>query len=365
LLLSEVVYYKAIILKKEKDWPAVRDEVKSVKPVKREARRGGFISEVTVTLVAAGLALLMAVAPAVAQPVQDSLMSKEEQARSLEREISSLEARLAGVQHDPVSIARRLSEIERLILECYVEIDTAEAEVVSARQTLNNRFRALYVTGREDTLVRLLNSRNVTDFLVWSEYVMDIASMETDSFKALKEKRTHLRDCQQKLEAFRKEQARLNETADTAAIEAQIAQKKNALADVNATLIAMQLPGTYTPAPETFNPGRVYARPDDNGFNRSGQMFSGYSSWYGGNSQGKPTASGEVFDQYAFACAHRTLPFGTYLRVTFLGRSVIVKVNDRGPLVKGRILDLSRGAAEAIGLSGVQWVDCEIVVPQS
>ena len=51
--------------------------------------------------------------------------------------------------------------------------------------------------------------------------------------------------------------------------------------------------------------------------------------------------------------------------MTFRGRSAIVKVNDRGPFVKGRILDLSRGAAESIGLTGVQWVDCELVVPKS
>lgn len=319
-----------------------------------------------IALLIVAACLLPAMAPAAgAQTVQDSLMSKEEQARALEKDIAGLEARLAAMQHDAVSIARRFAEIERRILECYMEIDAAQAEVEAARQVLNGRFRSLYVAGRTDPLIRLLESTNVTDFLVWSESMMSVASMETASFQALKEKRSRLRECQQKLEAFKKEQAQLTETADTLAIEAQIAAKKNELADINASLITMQLPGSYTPAPQVFSPGRVYTRPDENGFTRSGQMFSGYSSWYGAASHGKPTASGEVFDQYAFTCAHKTLPFGTYLRVTFLGRSVIVKVNDRGPMVKGRMLDLSRGAAEAIGLKGVQWVDCEIVFPRS
>jgi len=77
----------------------------------------------------------------------------------------------------------------------------------------------------------------------------------------------------------------------------------------------------------------------------------GESSWYGGNGDGfagKPTASGEIFDPAAYTCAHRTLPLGTYLEVENQanGRRVVVKVNDRGPFAKGRILDLSRQAAK-------------------
>lgn len=86
---------------------------------------------------------------------------------------------------------------------------------------------------------------------------------------------------------------------------------------------------------------------------------------YGDDFDGRPTASGEIFDQYAFTCAHKTLPFGTWLLISFRGRSVVVKVNDRGPAAAGRMLDLSKGAADAIGLTGVQWVDCELVVPRS
>jgi rare lipoprotein A len=319
--------------------------------------------------VAAGVAVAVLLAvlalPSSAQTVQDSLMQAQEQARSLERDIGSLEARLAQVQQDTVSIARRLSEVEKRILDCYAEIDGTEREVEAARDSLNGRLRALYIQGRQDPLISLMSSTNVSDFLFWYQCVTDVASMEAGSFKALRQKRNHLMDVQKQLQEFKNEQAKLNETADTAAIQAQIAAKKDQLADINASLIAMQLPATYTPAPETFNPTRVYEKPDENGFTRTGQMFSGYSSWYGAEFHGKPTASGEVFDQYAYTCAHKTLPFGTYLRVTFLGRSVIVKVNDRGPSVKGRVLDLSRGAADAIGLTGVQWVDCEIVVPRS
>ena len=83
----------------------------------------------------------------------------------------------------------------------------------------------------------------------------------------------------------------------------------------------------------------------------SGRSFSGMASFYG-NESGSKTASGQRFNQNAMTAAHRTLPFGTKLRVTHGGQSVIVTINDRGPFVRGRVLDLSTGAARAIGLTG-------------
>ena len=75
------------------------------------------------------------------------------------------------------------------------------------------------------------------------------------------------------------------------------------------------------------------------------------------------TASGQRFNQEAMTCAHRSLPFGTKLRVTHGGQSVVVTVNDRGPFVRGRVLDLSTGAARAIGLTGagVGRVTAEVI----
>lgn len=73
----------------------------------------------------------------------------------------------------------------------------------------------------------------------------------------------------------------------------------------------------------------------------------GWASYYGPEFHGEPTASGERFDMYELTAAHTTLPFGTRIKVTNLenGRSVIVRVNDRGPFMEGRVLDLSYGAA--------------------
>jgi len=83
----------------------------------------------------------------------------------------------------------------------------------------------------------------------------------------------------------------------------------------------------------------------------SGRTFSGKASYYGSES-GSRTASGQRFNQNAMTAAHRTLPFGTRVKVTHGGRSVVVTINDRGPFIRGRVLDLSKGAARAIGLTG-------------
>jgi len=94
-------------------------------------------------------------------------------------------------------------------------------------------------------------------------------------------------------------------------------------------------------------------------------METGLASWYGPKFHGKLTASGEVFNQEKFTAAHRTLPWGSRVKVTNLdnGKSVDVRINDRGPFGKGRIIDVSRAAARALGMVGrgittvqVEWL---------
>lgn len=92
-----------------------------------------------------------------------------------------------------------------------------------------------------------------------------------------------------------------------------------------------------TPSPQPVR-GKVYRE-------------TGIASWYGRDFHGRKTASGEIFDMYGISAAHRTLPLGTVIRVTNLenSRSIKVRVNDRGPYAKNRVLDLSYGAAKELG----------------
>ena len=99
---------------------------------------------------------------------------------------------------------------------------------------------------------------------------------------------------------------------------------------------------------------------------RVAKTLSGPASWYGGKFHGRRTANGERFDMNEMTAAHRSLPFGTRVRVTNErnGRSVVVRINDRGPFVGNRIIDLSRGAAAAVGMvnTGVAPVRVEVLM---
>jgi rare lipoprotein A len=116
-------------------------------------------------------------------------------------------------------------------------------------------------------------------------------------------------------------------------------------------------PGTHKPKPATKSTHQKRNRP----------YQVGTASWYGSYFHGKETASGEAFNMYDLTAAHPTLPLGTYVRVTNMrnGRAVVVRVNDRGPVVEGRIIDLSYGAARVLNLEhqGIQQVRLDLVPP--
>ena len=96
-----------------------------------------------------------------------------------------------------------------------------------------------------------------------------------------------------------------------------------------------------------------------------GTKFHGVASFYGDEFNGRQTSNGEIFDMYGLTCAHRTLPFNTWLEVKNLAndRTVIVRVNDRGPFKDGRILDLSYGAARELHMldAGIQEVEITVI----
>ena len=95
-----------------------------------------------------------------------------------------------------------------------------------------------------------------------------------------------------------------------------------------------------------------------------GKAQKGIASWYGSDFHGKLTSNREIYNMHAMTAAHKTLPFGTFVRVTNLnnGKSAVVRINDRGPFVKGRIIDLSYAAAKKIGMAQTGIAPVKIVV---
>ena len=121
-------------------------------------------------------------------------------------------------------------------------------------------------------------------------------------------------------------------------------------------------PSSDTPQTVLVQPAAKAVRPTSRAKARHWYQV-GVASWYGQQFQGRQTAAGERFDMNTLTCAHPTLPMGTWLRVTNLRnrQTTFVRVNDRGPVVDGRIVDLSYAAARAVGLVGLGKVKLEAV----
>lgn len=140
-----------------------------------------------------------------------------------------------------------------------------------------------------------------------------------------------------------------------------------ALAVLVASLGAAQGPNNSEATPAPTNTAQTKPKVS-NRTGKPGAYQVGTASWYGEYFDGKPTASGEDYDMYDMTAAHPTLPLGSYVRVTNLrnGKAVIVRVNDRGPVVPDRIIDLSYGAAQALQFKekGLQRVRLDVVKPR-
>lgn len=129
--------------------------------------------------------------------------------------------------------------------------------------------------------------------------------------------------------------------------------------------IESPVPAVETPAPAAAD------APVDQKYQLTGEaareLERGHASWYGAQFHGRRTASGENYDKYALTAAHKTLPFGTIVRVRSLalGREVDVRINDRGPFSPGRVIDVSQAAAEALGLMGAGVAEVSLNVADS
>ncbi len=108
----------------------------------------------------------------------------------------------------------------------------------------------------------------------------------------------------------------------------------------------------------------VRESPSGAGSYAKGQTEEGVASWYGGKFHGRKTANGEIYNKHEMTAAHKTLPFGTIVEVTNKnnGRTVRLRINDRGPFIKGRIIDVSQKAAEKLEMIGSGIAPCLVEI---
>ncbi len=160
------------------------------------------------------------------------------------------------------------------------------------------------------------------------------------------------------------------DTAQATEVQALLAQQRTLLDDVSATVTLALTPAQSRRSQRAAaDQAPVVALLEaagsgiPRGYARSGTTISGTASWYGPGFVGRPTASGAPYDPERPTCAHKTLPLGTVLHVSANGLETNCLVNDRGPFVGDRVLDMSRGGSRDLGYSGLAEVVIEVLLP--
>ena len=326
-------------------------------------------------VIAASLAALILLYPAALATADGDRETLEAEADRLTYEILELKARQRAAQDERDALFAELERLGADITSTETELEELASELAECQEAYDESLRAMYKRGDVSELEVFLDAREFEE--VWEDtaYFERILQSEVDTLERLKSKLAQLELRERDLRDKKAKRQRISQALDSELTEQRIGELEARLSDVNARLRALSGGGgeRVQPAPDppawtVPEPGellhRIPSQPPLSDFERTGMVYSGYTTSYGADFHGSPTASGVIFNMYDFTCAHRTLPFGTWLLVTFQDRQTIVQVNDRGPFVPGRVLDLSFGAARSIGLDGVQWAEFEILIPR-
>lgn len=304
----------------------------------------------TVLTLSVGAAVLATAAPAAAAP---SLVQLQGQRLALIRRIAQATDRLALARVDVAVAQRRQLKADR-------QLDTLRRRY--ARWAVDTYVDAVDSSDRDR-----LRRRSWTDVVSAADRAVVLRYRLA---KATVDDRTA--DAQRAADDALRSRTRLEELRRT--LERTIADRREARAENDTAL-----PAPAGPAPVRYGAARFTSFQNDvmaqfpfgpvsifpEGLVPTGQTVDGIASWYGPGFDGRLTASGAIFDQEGYTVASRTLPLGTILLVSRGERSVLVLVNDRGPYVTGRVLDLSKGAARALDTisAGIANVHAEVLVP--
>ncbi len=300
-----------------------------------------------------------------------------------------LEAEITALDDDNRALDARIAVTTERLVEQQGKVDQADRKLAEAEARYSRRLVAVYKRGSFDPLTVLLTSDSISDLVARAAVLTRIAEGDSRIVSDLnlaaadaRYQQTVLADLQVQDRTLRKAQKDRIETltrllAEQDALVAQLTvQARDALLQArrftaetrqqwrgSSIPIGAQIPRAT--ATVDSRPGVTYTVSAymPRSYTSTGQTFSAVSSWYGPGFNGRGTASGQVFNEDDLTCASRTLPFGTVLALTRGDRHVIVYVNDRGPYIAGRDLDLSKAAAQALGFGGVATVQAEVVLP--
>jgi rare lipoprotein A (peptidoglycan hydrolase) len=320
-------------------------------------------------------------------------VSSADELSDARREQQAAEAELEAIAGDFDALADRYARVQARadltaarLVDAYLQEGLLQAEAARSRALLDGRADAIYRAGPAAFVDVLLASSGPGDWLTRekmlegaldqgvAEATVAVAALEDarDLFREIERDRTELVRLQQELTEIRTmlEIQLAGAEADAHAAGERVAalvEQRRELRDSadleqhyqNLTAVD----GALAKLLEMLGPtgGRGCQIPPD--LEPTGQGFTGEASFYGEEFAGNPTAIGHIFNPALFTAAHRTLPLPSFLHVRYGSRCATVVVNDRGPYVDGRVLDLSEGSAKYLGLPGVGDVRAEILRP--
>lgn len=329
----------------------------------------------TVAVVVAGAA----VQPAVATDLE----SLRNRAQKIADQVTALEHRLAGLGEREGKLNDEIEAVSREIGVLEEEIDDAQTSYDAALEDYAAKAVELYKAGPMNQLALLLSADDLSDLYAIDlatsvstreaeealEELLAIRDAAVRAQERVEERKQKLITAQAKVTTIKTEMARTVSTrrATLKALTEEL-RKLEAEARRQAASLAGapgSFPGSVSLADESLLDLLRPTGPSDGipkEFVGTGVTFEGIASWYGPGFEGNPTANGDTFDPNLYTAASKELPLGSWLYVEHEGRGVVVYVNDRGPYVEGRILDLSRAAAFAIGIDGIGWIEAEILI---
>lgn len=319
-----------------------------------------------------------------------TIQSKKKEIKNLQDELLKLQDEIHQTGEAKIALETRLEVVKNRIAESRFKLVRLKKALEEQETITSSRLRALYKKGSWGYIEVLLRANSFYDFLSRLIFISRLHEQDEEIWQEIDEKREEIEQLAAQLEEEERARSyllRAYERSLAELLDKQTRLKemiKNANEELK-TLIALEearyKQGRKAAAKNSYL-GEVKsaeARVEPDGFTyitswrfprvyqNTGEVFNANASWYGPGFHGQKTASGEIYNQNDFTCAHwdppNNLPFGTYLAITYNERRVIVKVNDRGPFIPGRQLDLSKRAAEELGYSGVAYVRAEIVVP--
>jgi len=323
-------------------------------------------------------------AGAIALPVA----TVQQQAAVAKARIDAMESQLSATMSDFSAAQDQLAATRADIAQNRTQLKALSASIKSGQSRLSAEAVFLYRTDGNGFAEALLSAGSFAEFADRLFALSRIAVQDATTVERLKHDRAEAAKLSAQLATREQQQAAqlarvaAKRSAARSALNGQQAYANSLSAQVAAALQAAQnteSDAKSTPKPVSSAPksGVVWATVTGRGgryavlsgaptsYSPTGVTFDGEATWYGNVRPNMGTSSGRPFDENEFTCAHKSLPFGTRIAVTFRGRRVIVTVTDRGPYGRGRVIDLTKRAAAVIGLksAGVGQVHCEVVRP--